>query len=77
MSPAEAREAANAAGLCPQFLGKSVWADGRAGSHGLVVIKDFQGLLLRPPFFSDHFFLKKKTLKKFELHIRVIFVHEW
>ena len=44
MSPADVREACGNAGLSPPFLGKSLWADGRPGSHGLLVVKDLDGL---------------------------------
>lgn len=44
MSPEAVREAAGNAGLSPPFLGKSLWADGRSGSHGLTVIRDLEGL---------------------------------
>lgn len=44
MSPEEAREAAGNAGLSAPFLGKPLYADGREGSHGLLVMADEEGL---------------------------------
>lgn len=38
------REAAGNAGLRAPYLGKPLFADGREGSHGLLVIKDEAGL---------------------------------
>lgn len=43
-SPEDVREAAGNAGLRAPYLGKPLFADGREGSHGLLVIKDEQGL---------------------------------
>lgn len=43
-SPAMAREAAGNAGFQAPFLGKPLWADGREGSHGLLVIHTSDGL---------------------------------
>ena len=43
-SPEDAREAAGNAGLRAPYLCKPLWADGREGSHGLLVIRDEQGL---------------------------------
>ena len=43
-SPEDTREAAGNAGLRAPYLCKPLWADGREGSHGLLVIRDEQGL---------------------------------
>lgn len=43
-SPEDVREAAGNAGLRAPYLGKPLFADGREGSHGLLVIKDEAGL---------------------------------
>lgn len=43
--PEDIREATGNAGLRPPYLGKPLYADGREGSHGLLVIKDEAGLL--------------------------------
>lgn len=43
-SPQDVREAAGNAGLRAPYLGKPLFADGREGSHGLLVIKDESGL---------------------------------
>ncbi len=43
-APEDAREAAGNAGLRAPYLGKPLYADGREGSHGLLVIKDNDSL---------------------------------